>query len=126
METDGATSSVGLAVDPRRVVILAVPGDGTLVQKSEFLLDSAQFNAHAWPRFDAVDLDGDAVVDLLMWDDVGLHLRHGYGDGTFADGDLLLASEEIRAVIGADFDADGHSDLAVCRGSELLLMYREP
>ena len=62
-----------------------------------------------------VDLDGDGKLDLVLgqFSRNQVSVFHGRGDGSFEPGRNFPAGYLSRAVVVADFDHDGHPDLAV-------------
>ncbi len=78
--------------------------------------------ALASPAFATLDLvvrdfDGDAVPDLALPGDGGMHLMHGAGDGSFGAPVLVVPDTQQKhfgGLVSGDFDADGRPDLAAC------------
>lgn len=100
---------------PGSVVVLAGLGDGTLARS-----DSLQAG-HAPAGVALGDLDGDGDTDLavaslgdyLQWVPGDLSVFPGNGDGTFGTRRVLATSEFANsvAVLAADADSDGRTDL---------------
>jgi hypothetical protein len=59
----------------------------------------------------AVDLDGDARLDILASDEEGLLLLRNLGGATFAPAVTIEDSSEVDAIIIADLEGDGLADL---------------
>ncbi|UJR07894.1 hypothetical protein I4U23_012176 [Adineta vaga] len=61
------------------------------------------------------DLDGDAVMDLAISNQLGnISTYYGYGNGTFGGIQTLSsAGHSLKAIIASDFDEDGLFDLAI-------------
>jgi FG-GAP-like repeat len=67
--------------------------------------------------FQVVDVDEDQIPDFAYSDVTGVHVALGQGAGSFADPVLIPGSPVSQVtVVAADFDADGHLDLAVLSG----------
>jgi uncharacterized repeat protein (TIGR01451 family) len=65
------------------------------------------------------DLNGDGIADLIAADfQIGqVSVLFGNGDGTFKPGASYATDAAPVSVVVADFDGDGHSDLAVSNGA---------
>jgi len=62
------------------------------------------------------DFDGDGLPDVAV---SGLFLMHGHGDGTFSPPVSIAPGLNANdAVISADFNRDGHADLAAIIGGQ--------
>ncbi len=88
-------------------------GDGTFALHSTVL--GAQWGE---PNVaDSGDVDGDGDIDLIVADaTVGLVTHINNGDGTFSEsktGSLLAGTPTPRSMAVADFDRDGHLDVAL-------------
>jgi len=111
---------------PNKVSILLNAGDGTFGAPTAFDVGLA-------PTDVAIeDLDGDAVLDLVVSnkdsDDVSILL--GVGDGTFGPAEAFPAGDGPQAVAIGDLDGDTVPDLAVADYNSdsvaILLCQREP
>jgi hypothetical protein len=71
----------------------------------------------------ASDFNGDSHLDLAtanngtFFDDGGVDVLIGAGDGSFTDVDEYPADDGPTSLAAADFNADTHTDLAVANGS---------
>ncbi len=71
----------------------------------------------------SVDLNHDGHLDLVansLYYDPGYSVLLGRGDGTFED--PVPYSGDGREMVTADFNGDGHPDLAMTSGASLLVM----
>ena len=106
------------------VSILLGNGDGTFASPVSYPAGNVQ-------RMVAADLNGDGIVDLAC---VGLgnaSVLLGNGDGSFAapvrytldnDPTMVLVGPQIYGIAVADFNHDGHPDVAVCNGQNLSIL----
>jgi hypothetical protein len=76
----------------------------------------------------AADLDGDGVLDLVVVHASGVAVLRGGGSAGRGDGTFRLASNrgfgmgDVRALILADFDGDGHLDVAAADSASGALL----
>ncbi|GAB6040701.1 FG-GAP repeat domain-containing protein [Endothiovibrio diazotrophicus] len=81
----------------------------------------------------ATDFDGDETADLLVYSappydraNGELLLLHGNGDGSFASPSVLVSAPDfsyLTHLTAADFDGDGHPDVAAVLFSDLRLLF---
>jgi hypothetical protein len=72
------------------------------------------------------DLSGDGIADLVTGNQAvdrssSLWVFLNSGDGTYADGVEYAAGKRLSAVVAADLDADGDTDLASANSTEVLV-----
>ena len=76
------------------------------------------------------DFNNDGIPDLVVCNDSSpayLHILHGVGDGTFTWFYTILLQALPTKVVVADFDGDGHQDVAVAESGEtdgIVAIYR--
>lgn len=112
-ETDVATLNIGETFRGQCMSALLGNGDGSFaapfVRYGSF---SLQFSGVA--GIDAIDVNGDGVLDLTAGaygaDDVALFL--GNGDGTFAAEQRYGVDGQVKHARAGDFDGDGFGDVA--------------
>lgn len=97
-----------LAISPgagTQLSVLLGRGDGTFSTGTPVPVGAVQ-------TLTTADIDGDGKRDILTSDG---KLYRGVGDGTFAAGTQALPASlyNVAAFAAADFDADGHVDIAV-------------
>ena len=66
------------------------------------------------------DFDGDGKADFAAIDAMGdrIYVFHGKNDGTFIDGHVYMTgSSTATAIVAADIDGNGKSDVAVANGT---------
>jgi len=114
---DLAVTSLASSQDNYSVTIYTGNGDGT-------------FAAHATgctiddgpTAITATDLNGDGHLDLAVTSQnvqtTGLGILQGAGDGTFAGPANFSALGLADGLAAADFDNDGHMDLAIAQGGD--------
>ncbi len=72
----------------------------------------------------ALDMDGDRIQDLVYMDDKGLMLRRQMPDGEFESRRLFEGS--LDAFLVADLSRDGHLDVLMAQGPDLLVVDMDP
>ncbi|QDU85812.1 FG-GAP repeat protein [Planctomycetes bacterium Pla163] len=102
---------------PLDVFVLLGDGNGAFTQSATF----PPFSSSPWPSFDLADVDGDNVLDLLVFGTMGqavddaqsLVVRLGVGDGTFGPEipNVDVAPYGIFLPEIRDLDGDGNCDL---------------
>jgi len=114
---DLAVTSLASSQDNYSVTIYTGNGDGT-------------FAAHATgctiddgpTAITATDLNGDGHLDLAVTSKyvqtTGLGILQGAGDGTFAGPATFSALLIANGIAAADFDNDGHMDLAIAQNGD--------
>ncbi|HYL38429.1 MAG TPA: FG-GAP-like repeat-containing protein [Bryobacteraceae bacterium] len=70
------------------------------------------------------DVNGDGFTDLVASDfqNAQVSVLFGNGDGTFKPGASYAVGQAPVAIVVADFDGDGHSDVAVCSGGNVSVL----
>ncbi len=63
-----------------------------------------------------IDLDGDAILDLLLSGPQGTRILPGEGTGSFTDDQAPFVTEECLSIAAGDVDRDGDLDLALAAG----------
>ena len=84
-------------------------GDGTFTMNADIVVPFTRY-------LDAVDLDEDGSLDLLVsfiGQQFGVQILEGQGDGTFAYGTVLDGGQFPDRVVPADLNDDGSLDLAM-------------
>lgn len=98
-------------LQPVRTMLLANQGNGTFVETTATAMPNA-FASHA---VTFADVDGDGVLDLIVGRNVAPVVMLGNGSGGFSTAPPTLqpsASLENVAIVAADLDRDGRTDLA--------------
>jgi VCBS repeat protein len=101
---------------PGSISVLLGRGDGTFADPVTYATGASPLRAVA------AHLDGDAVLDLAVADEVSIidtgaaglvSVLIGQGDGTFAAAVDYAAGDGVRGLVAGDFDGDGAVDLAM-------------
>lgn len=93
-------------------------GDGTFNSGTTF--SSGGTNNDGLAHIIAADVNNDGITDLILNTDTGVTVLLGNGNGTFQAPIASSASFAVLSMVSADFNKDGHLDLAVTDGFSTL------
>jgi hypothetical protein len=97
-------------------------GIGNLAQSSSI----SNIQISSW-QMDLADIDGDGSLDLIL-NGNGVSVSHNSGGGTFGSPQTVLnGAYGASGIATADFNDDGHSDIAVLTGSgaQMLILLND-
>jgi hypothetical protein len=110
------------------VLMLAAstPGVGQIILSApvRFDLASPGGGIQTSQALAVVDLNGDARPDVVVGIVGAVAVSMNAGNGTLAPANVYSIPGSIQAIVAADFDGDGHPDLAVLAGSITILINR--
>jgi VCBS repeat protein len=122
-DRDGLLDVAFIEQDQPAASVLLGKGDGTFGPPHSFPLNH---DGGAATALEAADLNGDGFLDLVATD-VGFPLLLegttvsvvlGRGDGTFGAPASVPVGTSPMAIVAADFNRDGHVDLAVANSTD--------
>ena len=96
---------------PGSVVYYPGRGDGTFDP-------SVTIGATAVESVTAADVTGEGNLDVLVISGYSVVTYLGHGNGTFDPGIITFAPPKPAAILVADLDSDGHTDLGLMQSSE--------
>jgi len=91
-------------------------GNGTFGAGATF--SSGGTNESVFARVLVADVNGDGIPDLILNTDAGVSVLLGNGNGTFQA--PIPSPGTVQSIAAADFNNDGHIDLAVTNGYNTL------
>ncbi|MCA8960079.1 MAG: VCBS repeat-containing protein [Planctomycetes bacterium] len=105
------------------VIGVLLLGGSTSAQTIEY--HDASYGTTGFVRqIEVLDLNGDAIPDIVSTNGFDVFLRLGVGDGQFGS-ESAIAFGDALPITGGDFDGDGRSEIVLQRVTELWLIEQE-